>query len=95
VSHELPEGFRPGDPTARDQSSTDEARVSFKFVEGRGGGTPRVLLEVDEPGLPALQRGDSFLGLHFREGVTFEEARAFAHQMDRLLDSISHTTFIT
>ncbi len=92
----LPDGFGPDDPTAGDRAETEHARVGFTFKEHPPRGeTFWVSVEPDVPGLSVLKRGDAFLGLEFREGISFEQARAFAHEMERMFSHISYTKFIT
>ena len=92
----LPDGFGPTDPTAGDRAYTDEAACSFTFKEGPDEGRPLwVMIEQAPPGLPVLQAGDAFLGLTFKESVSFDEARRLAREMDRMLCGISYTKFIT
>lgn len=92
---DLPPGFRRGDPTAGDKAHTDRTPVTFKFIEGRDGGPAWVLIEEDDPGLPVLRAGNASLGLVFREGVSFEQARDFAKQMQQMLVRITYTKLIT
>ena len=42
------------------------------------------MIEEDSPGLPVLTAGSAFLGLEFREGVTFEEAKDLTAQIPGL-----------
>jgi len=91
---ELPEGFRPGDPTAGDKAHTDHADVAFVLKE-HGDGTPWVLVEPRGPTLPVLERGDGFLGLTFRDDVSFEEAQRFVQEMRKKLRGVSYTKFTT
>jgi hypothetical protein len=94
MSDELPEGFRPDDATAPDRASTDHTDATFTLKE-HGDGTPWVMIEPYQPGLSVLSRSDSFLGLEFRDGVTFAEAQALAGEIRRMLRGISHTRFLT
>lgn len=91
---DLPDGFRPNDPTARDRAETHRARVVFTIAE-YGDGTPWIMLKPREQTLPVLQRGDGFLGLEFRNGVTMEEAQRFVEEMRRMLTAVTHTHFLT
>lgn len=91
---DLPEGFRPGDPTAHDRAVTEYTAVTFTLKEGQGG-VPRYAVEEDEPGIGILKHGDSFLTLKLRDGVTYDEARDFLTELRRMIVGISHTKFIT
>jgi hypothetical protein len=95
----LPPGFGPNDPTASDRSESEYAACDFKITEHSptpdGTALPWILIQVDAPGLKVLRAGDAFLGLEFREGVTFEDAKRLAHEMDRLISGISCTKFVT
>lgn len=93
-SHDLPEGFRPDDPTAYDRARTDYTEITFTLKEGPNG-EPWYMVEEDEPGLPILRRGDSFLGLRLRDGVTYNEAQAFLSELRQMVKGIAHTVFIT
>lgn len=94
MSDDMPPGFGPNDRTAGDRAYTDHTDVSFTLKEGPNG-EPWVIIEQDEPGLPVLKFGDAFLGLQFREGISFEEAKSFTLQLNRMLDVLSYTKFIT
>jgi hypothetical protein len=89
----LPDGFRDGDQLSGDKAYTDQARVSFTIKEGPRG-EPKIMLEMGE-GLPVLTYGDAFLMLHFRPGVTLEEAMDVVETMNRTLSDITYTKFIT
>lgn len=91
---DLPEGFRPGDPTARTRAHTDGTGVSFSVKEG-GRGEPRIMIEEDAPGLPVLKFGDAFLMFHAREGVTLEQIEHLAAEMNRLISTMTFTKFLT
>lgn len=91
---ELPEGFRPGDPTAHDRANTDYTGVTFTLKEGHGG-VPWYMVEEDAPGLPLLRAGDSFIGLRLRDGITYDEAKEFLNELRRVVVGIAHTRFIT
>lgn len=97
---QLPPGFGANDPTAHDRAETEVAPVGFKISEhtpapGEADSTPWIWVQVEPPGLEALKSGDAFLGFEFRPGVSFEEGKRLAHEMDRLLLSITCTKFIT
>ena len=91
---DFPEGLGPDDPTAGDRADTHHATVSFALKEGPRG-EPWIMIEEDQPGLPVLKHGDVFLGLEFREGVSFEEAQRFTAEMRRMLGVLSYTKFDT
>ena len=95
MTSDYPEGLGPDDPTAPTQAHTDSTAVSFKLCEGRNGSEPWAFFEQDAPGLPVLKYGNAFLGLHFRLGVSFEEARDFTRRMERMFDTLSYTKFDT
>ena len=93
---ELPERFRPNDPTASDRATTDRTNVTFTLKEGGDKGLPLwITIEEYAPGLPVLTAGNGHLGLVFREGVTFEEAKGMAAQMRRMLACLTYTKLIT
>lgn len=92
--HNLPEGFRPDDPTAHDKAHTDHADVVFALKESADG-TPWIMLEPRGPGLPVLKAGDAHLGLTFREGVSFKEAESLTAEMQSRLQGVSYMKFIT
>ena len=92
----LPDGFGPDDPTAHDRARTERAPVAFSFKEHPPSGeTFWVVIEPGKPGLGVLKAGDAFLGFEYRDGVTFEEARAFAQEMTSMFSHITCTKFIT
>ena len=97
---EMPPGFGPNDPTARDRAETEHASATFATSEyppapGATESIPWIWIQVDNPGLKVLKGGDAFLGLTCREGVTFEEIEALTKQMRDLLEGITCTKFIT
>jgi len=94
MNRDYPEGLGPNDPTAGDRAHTDHTGVRFTLKEG-GGGESWVMLEEDPPGLPVLRFGDAFLGLHFRSDVSFADAQRFAHEMERMFDTLAYTKFDT
>jgi hypothetical protein len=91
---ELPPGFGPDDPDAGDSAFTEHTSVSFTIKEGPSGQL-WVLFEEGEPGLPVLKFGDAFLGLVFREGISFADAKQFTAEMRRKFDTLSFTKFVT
>jgi hypothetical protein len=54
-----------------------------------------IWIEEGCPGLPVLVAGDAYLGLVFREGVTFEEAKDLTGRRHRMLAVLTYTKFIT
>lgn len=91
---DYPEGLGPNDPTAGDRAHTDHSSVRFTLKEGPRG-EPWVLIEEDQPGLPVLKFGNAFLGRQFRSGIAFQDAQRFAHEMERMFDTLSYTMFDT
>jgi hypothetical protein len=55
-------------------------------------GTPWIMIEFDKPGIPGV--GDGFIGLTFREGVTFEQAKEIARELRENFQGMSHTQFL-
>jgi hypothetical protein len=94
MKSDYPEGLGPNDPTAGDRAHTDHTPIRFTLKE-HGDGEPWVMLEEEEPGLPVLKFGDAFLGLSFRPEIPFAEAEKFAHEMERMFDTLSYTKFDT
>ncbi len=94
MENDMPDGLGPTDRTAGDRAYTDHTEVSFTLKE-HGRGEPWITLEPDAPGLPVLNPGDAFLGLQFRDGVTFAEAQRFVGEMNRMLVVLSYTKFVT
>ncbi|MGH7510062.1 MAG: hypothetical protein ACREMZ_11400 [Gemmatimonadales bacterium] len=74
------------------QATTEATPVTFTLKEGPRG-EPKVMIEENEPGLPVLRDGDAFLMIHFRKGVTFNQAEDFVRQMRRMLDVLTYTKF--
>lgn len=72
-------------------AKTDHAPCTFTLKE-YGDGTPWVMVEFHEPGIPAV--GDGFLGLTFREGITFERAQEIARELRDNFQGMSHTRFL-
>ena len=94
MSSAFPDGLGPDDPTAGDRAHTDHADVSFTIKEASRG-EPWVMFELEAPGLPVLKYGDAFLGLQFRDGIRFEDAKTFVREMNRMFDVIAYTRFDT
>ena len=53
------------------------------------------MFEEGQPGLPVLRFGDAFLGLRFRDDVSFADAQRFTAEMRRMFDTLSYTKFVT
>lgn len=99
-SNELPAGFGPNDPTAHTQAETEFAVCDFKITQfsptpDAPDGLPWIWIRTDDPGLSVLKYGDAFLGLQFKSGVTFEDAKRLANEMDRMIEGIACTKFVT
>lgn len=94
MASDFPAGLGPNDPTAGDRAYTDHTDVSFTLKEGSQG-QPWIMIEEELPGLPILKPGDAFLGLRFRDEVSFTDAQRFTSELRRMIDSISYTKFIT
>lgn len=71
-------------------AKTDHSRCTFTLKE-YGDGTPWIMVEFDEPGIPALDNGH--IGLTFREGITFERAEEIAQELRNNFSGMSHTHF--
>jgi hypothetical protein len=53
------------------------------------------MIEEYGPGLPVLKEGDSFLMLHFRETVSYEEAKELVSQLESKPDLLTYTRFLS
>lgn len=100
TDNRMPPGFGPNDPTAPDRAVTEYADASFDTSEhappAEGEEShPWIWAVIEEPGLSLLKRGDAFLGLQCREGVSVPEVAALAREMRRLLCGVSCTRFVT
>lgn len=73
------------------KAKTDYSDFTFTVTEF-GDGTPWIMCEAYQPGLPALSNG--YLGLRLREGITFEQAREIAEYLRDRVAGISHTQFL-
>jgi hypothetical protein len=73
------------------QAKTDHTRCTFTIKE-HGDGTPWIMIEQYAPGIPALKNG--FIGLTLRPGVTFEQAKEIARELNENFEGISYTQFL-
>jgi hypothetical protein len=74
-------------------TKTDYTKARFTLKEF-GDGTPWIMCEPYEPGLPVLEKGDSYFGLQFRPHITFEQAEEFVKMMHDCIEGIRHTQFL-
>lgn len=74
------------------RAKTDYSDFTFTVKEF-GDGTPWIMCEADQPGLPVLK--DGHLGLRLREGTTIEQAQEIAEYLRDNIAGISHTRFLT
>ncbi len=95
ANDDMPEGFRPDDPTAADQAESDFARFTFSAKEGRPVGTWKIQLEPYDESLKVLRPGNAFLMLHLRDDVDQRTAQELAQQLSSLVHGISCTKFTT
>lgn len=72
------------------QAVTERATGLFTVKEHRDG-TPFIMVELDAPGLKALQGG--FLSLELRNGTSMEQAKALAGLLNAQVGEIGHTRF--
>ena len=72
------------------KAETNYSPFTFTLKEF-GDGTPWIMCEPYKPGLPVL--GNGFLGLRFRDGVTFEQAKEIAEFLCDHFEGISYTWF--
>lgn len=72
------------------RAKTDYSRCTFTVKE-YADGTPWIMVEFYQPGIPALENG--FIGLRFRERVPIEEADRVASEMRDNFEGINHTHF--
>ena len=70
------------------QAMTERATGLFTVKEHRDG-TPFIRIELDAPGLKAMQGG--FLSLELRDGRSIEEVKALAGLLNAQVGEISHT----
>jgi hypothetical protein len=68
---------------------TERSDVVFELKES-GEGTPWLMVNFDNPGLSCV-RGNDFLGLEFRDGVTFEQASEFRSLLHKMVKGMSFT----
>jgi hypothetical protein len=78
-------------PLDGEESRTEAIGVDFTVKEGVRG-EPWILIEMNPPGLPAIDASSAVFGLHFRSDVSFREGRAFVDEMKRMLNAMSITT---
>jgi hypothetical protein len=74
-----------------EMATTEHTGVAFDLKES-GDGTPWLMVNLDEPGLSCVKSSD-FLGLQFREHVTFQEAQEFRSQLRQMVKGMSLTKF--
>lgn len=74
------------------KAKTDYSDFTFTLKEF-GDGTPWIMCEENQPGLPALK--DGYLGLRLREGTTFEQAKEIAEYLRDHIAGVSHTRFLS
>ena len=96
---DLPDGFRPDDPTAPDRAETYYVKAGFKLTEHNPTHPPTaepwIMVEMDSPGMVALTLPDGFLGLECRPGVTMEQASKLRQDLDRLVEGVLFTKWLT
>jgi hypothetical protein len=71
-------------------AKTDHSRCTFTVKEAADG-TPWIMVEFYQPGIPAL--GDGFLGLSFREKVPMKDAERVARELSDTFEGMSYTSF--
>ena len=54
-----------------------------------GGGEPWLYVAFDNPGLSCI--GDGWLGIEFRDDVTFHEAKEFRTLLHKMVKGVSYT----
>ncbi|MHB1939178.1 MAG: hypothetical protein ACYCOR_21825 [Acidobacteriaceae bacterium] len=69
-------------------TTTEHSDVVFELKE-YGDGTPWLFAAFGKPGLSCV--GDNMLGLQFRDGVTFEQAKEFRSLLHKMVKGISYT----
>jgi len=74
-----------------EMATTEHTGVVFELKE-YGDGTPWLMANFDEPGLSCV-KSSGFLGLQFREFVTFQQAQEFTTQMHKMIKGMSLTKF--
>jgi hypothetical protein len=73
-------------------AKTDYSAFTFTVKEF-GDGTPWIMCEEYQPGLPVLK--DGYLGLRLREGTTIEQAQEIAEYLRDHVAGVSHTRFLS
>ena len=72
-------------------ATTERSNVVFELKEFADG-TPWLMANFENPGLSCIKRND-FLGLEFRDGVTFDQAKEFRSMLHKMVKGISFTKF--
>jgi hypothetical protein len=70
-------------------ATTERSDVVFEIKEF-GDGTPWLMANFDAPGLSCI-KGSDFLGLEFRDGVTFQQASEFRSLLHKMVKGVSFT----
>jgi hypothetical protein len=70
-------------------ATTEHSDVVFELKE-YGGGEPWLLAAFDKPGISCV-KGNDMLGLEFRDGVTFVQAKEFTTLLHKFVKGISYT----
>jgi hypothetical protein len=70
-------------------ATTERSDVVFELKEF-GDGTPWLMVNFDSPGFSCI-KGNDFLGVEFRDGVTFEQANEFRAQLHKMVKGMSFT----
>ncbi len=70
-------------------ATTERSDVVFELKEF-GDGTPWLMANFHKPGLSCV-KGNDFLGLEFRDGVTFEQAKEFRSTLHKIVKGMSLT----
>ena len=70
-------------------ATTEHSDVVFELKE-HGDGEPWLLAAFDNPGLSCV-KGNDMLGLQFRDGVTFEQAKHFRSLLHKMVKGMSYT----
>lgn len=74
------------------KAKTDYMRCTFTVKE-YDDGTPWIMLERYDSGIPAL--GNGFIGFTLRPGVSFEQAKEIARELHEKFEGISYTQFLS
>jgi hypothetical protein len=70
-------------------ATTERSDVVFELKEF-GDGTPWLMVNFDRPGLSCI-KGNDFLGLEFRDGVTFGQASECRSLLHKKVKGMSFT----